>query len=100
MRVIHEEPISGIASSGTFSVNTSKHIYGLLRQITISPATESTIYSIKILNSSGFIIYQLESCIGSAAPIVQIPIKNINTITIFNSNVDEAFTGQLRISEK
>lgn len=92
--LIHPERLSGTASSGSLVVNTRK-LNGLLRQVVINPATESTIYDVKIVNSQSNNIYERTSQTGCLAEEVSLPFYGIHTLTISNATVDELIEIQL-----
>ena len=99
MRVIHEEILTGTTASGNFSINTSKHIYGLLREIIIKPLSSTTTFDFNILNISSLIMYEETNLTGETGIEIALPIKGINTFSIANASKDELFTIQLSISE-
>lgn len=100
MRVIHEEILTGTTASGNLSINTSRHIYGLLREIIIKPTTNTTTYNFKITNQNSLIMYEEMSLTGEVAIEVSLPIKGTNTFAIDNASKDELFTIQLSICEQ
>lgn len=100
MRVIHEEVLTGTTASGDLSINTSKHVYGLLREILIKPTSALTTYNFKITNQNSLIMYEEMSLTGEMSFEVALPIKGVNTFAIDNASKDELFTLQLSISEQ
>ena len=92
--------ISGTASSGTFSVNTPKLVSGLLKLIIVKSATNTTTFDFDLTDEKDNIIFTTETkATGALREQVEIPIKNIITMRVFNSSVNETFTGKL-VSEE
>jgi len=99
MKSIHPENLSITAASGSGSANTSPNAVGILRIISVKPATTPT-YDIKITDLDGFAIYEAIGCVGEHAPEVALPfIRGVHTFTISNSTVDELFSIRLGIEE-
>lgn len=98
--VLHEEELSGTASSGSLSLETVKFTDGMCRQILVKPATSSTTWDITITNDNSFTIYIRTSCTGSSAEIVNLPLKGVHTITFSNTSVDELFKIKLMIQDQ
>lgn len=96
--LVHTEQLSGTCAAGTFSVNTA-FLRGLCHHIVVKPATETTIYNVKIVNSISATIYDRISEAGTLSESILIPLRGIYTVTIYSSTVDEPFTIQLNIEE-
>ena len=96
--LIDHQQLTGSTSSGSLAKNTA-YIRGLVREVIVKPATETTIYDVKITNPLSANIYERTSETGSLAEINSIPVNGIYTVTISNATKDEAFTIQLITQE-
>lgn len=96
--LIHSEQLDGTCAAGTFSVNTS-NLRGLCHHFIVKPTTESTIYSVKILNAAGATIYDRVSETGTLSELTRLPLRGIYTVTVYDSTVNEDFTIQIVIEE-
>ena len=93
--------ISGTPSSGIYSVNTSRIINGIIKQIILKAATSTTTFYFDITDDHNNVIYNTETAAtGTLRQEMEIPIKEINTLRIYTASADEAFTGKLSILEK
>ena len=98
--VLHEEELSGTASSGSLSLATVKFTDGMCRQILVKPATSSTTWDITITNAGSFTIYTRTGCSGNSAEIVNLPLKGVHTIAFSNISVNELFKVKLVIQDQ
>jgi hypothetical protein len=96
--LIHTEHLTGTAVAGTFSVNTA-FLRGICHHIVVKPATETTIYNVKIVNSASITIYDRTSETGTLSEFIQIPLRGIYTVTVYSSTVNESYVIQLNIEE-
>ena len=96
--LIHSEQLSGTCSGGTFSVNTA-FLRGICHHIVIKPTTETTTYSVKMVNNISATIFDRTSETGTLSEFIGLPLRGIYTITVYDSIVDELFTTQLNIEE-
>ena len=97
--IIHHENISGTASSGSVSVNTVAALQGLGREIIISPATSTTVYSLAIVNADSLTVFISTSITGDFIEEVAIPFRGIYTVSITGATKDELFTMAIIVEE-
>jgi hypothetical protein len=92
----YEIPISQTASSGTWSFNTGKLVSGYLKQILVKATTAITTFGFRITDYKNNVVFQTETyATGTLRQEVEIPLREINTIEVFGSSAEEAFTGKL-----
>lgn len=102
--LIYSIKISGTASSGVYSFNTSKFDNAILKQIIVKAASNDTTFDFQLINDLD--LNQIDTTItgesgtGVLNKQVDIPLKGIYTVKILNSSDDEAFTGELLILEE
>ena len=96
--LIDTQKISGVASAGSFSGNTS-HIRGLIKHIIVKPANETTTYNISIVNPSGIEIYYRTSETGTLTELTDTPANGIFTASISSATADELFIIELVTQE-
>jgi len=89
MRIFNAK-LTGATVGGTFQGNLS-HLNCLCYNIIVTPATETTIYDIKIVNPDGTNIYERTSETGTLSDITMLPFLGTYTITISNATADENF---------
>ena len=100
MILIHKETLSGTTAAGAFSVNTQNlRLGGLLSIISVRPATESTTYNVKIVDSDSFTLYERTSETGELSEEVLLPVRGVYTITVSSADKDELFNIRLTIRE-
>lgn len=93
--------ISETASSGTWSANTLPFSSVLLKQIIIKATTATTTFKFKITDRKSIVVYDTDTAATGTLreDKLDIPLKDINTLTVYNSSKNEAFTGRLMIQE-
>lgn len=96
--------ISQTCSSGAWSFNTMKFSGGDLRQIVLSPATETTTYNLTITDEKNNIVLDISDITGSYGndpdDLLYLPLRGIYTIAVDTCSVtNEVFTGRLMIEE-
>lgn len=96
---IHNENISGTASSGSVSVNTVSSLEGLVREILVKPANPTTQYNLVITNDNSLTVFKATSVIGDLAEEVALPFRGVITMAIDSSTKDELFTMALVVEE-
>lgn len=100
-RLNYEIDISSTAVSGTWSANSSKLVSSLLKQIIVKAATSTTTFEFDITDEKDNVIFTTEyPATGTLREEKDIPVKNILTLRVFNSSVDEAFTGKVCVVEE
>lgn len=97
--IIHEEVLKLTTVSGEISGNTSRQIYGLLKEVIVKPATVTTTYDIKITNGNSLIMFRRTSQTGEIGEQINLPIRGRSTVTIENASKDELFTIQLSVEQ-
>ena len=97
--IIHSENMTGTTSSGAISVNTVAALMGIAREIIISPATSTTIYSLTITNDNSLDIFKSTSITGDFIEEVALPIRGVNTVAISSATNDELFTMALVLEQ-
>lgn len=96
----YEIEISQTASNGTWSFNTSKLNSCLLRLVIIKATTTTTTFSFKIEDPQDNIVYETEfPATGTLREQTQVPLRDINTLTVSSASTDEAFEGKLVCEE-
>jgi len=90
--IIHSEYLTGSTLSGSLSVNTEVALMGIVREIIITPATETTQYNLTITNDRSLIVFYSSSVTGNFAEEVALPFRGIYTIAIDSATKDEVFT--------
>ena len=94
--VISKVSQSGTTVSGTVSVNLGAPAMGLVRQIVVDPATDSTTFDFAILNPQSIIIFERISETGTFSEMLTgLPMIGIYTLRIQSATNDEAFTFDL-----
>lgn len=92
--------VSQTAVSGTWSFNTAKLVNSLIKQIIVKATTATTTFDFKITDFRDNIIFATDTkATGTLRVELEIPIKEICTLQVINSSVDEAFTGKISIQE-
>jgi len=97
--LIHPELLKLTTSAGSASGNT-QNLMGICYEILVKPATESTVYDIKITDSSSIVIYERTTETGTLSEIDTLPMKDVYTITISNATEDELFLVKLMLREQ
>ena len=97
--LVHHEKITGTTVTGTFTANTQRLKFGLLREVIVKPATETTTYDVSLTNDQSLVVFQRKAQTGSIGIEVALPIHAIYTFKIDNASEDEAFTAQMIMEE-
>jgi len=91
MILIDSRPDTGTTVLGElqklFIINNS-----LLKQIIISPASESTTYDFNITDVNGKNVYEETNCSGEFNQLVEVPIYGNIYLNIKNSSRDEEYS--------
>ncbi len=98
-RIIHNELITGTTVSGTFSSNTSPHLFGIMREVIVAPTQDATTYDIVLTNDQSLISFRRTSQTGPIGIETALPIKGVYTVKIENSTSDELFKIQLGVDQ-
>jgi len=97
--LIHQErPLSVSTTSGSWIGNTVS-LRGILKQVLIKSATESTMYDISLTNGQNDVVYRRTDVTGTLNEEIDLPITGVYTIGIVNATRDEVFTILLIIRE-
>lgn len=96
--LIHKEKISGTTSSGLLSGNTTP-MRGMCHSVSVQPATETTVYDIKITDSDSVDVYERLSETGTLSELLVLPIEGTYTVAVSNATVDEEFNIFIMIHE-
>ena len=98
--LIVKEPVNKTVtvSSGIWSGNTQK-VMGILLQVIVSAATETTTFDFSITDDDGITIRSWTGNTDELNEEVYIPLAGIYTLAIANSSADEVFTVYLGIDE-
>ena len=99
MRIVHKEKLTGTAASGTFAVNTSARLHGLLYNIIVKPTTTTNTYNIKIVDNDDMTIWERISETGAFSEQVRLPMRDAHTLTVSSATIDEAFIIVLKFIE-
>ena len=95
--------ISETAVSGAWSENTIHVSGGVILQIYLKAATSTTTFQFKVTDDYDNIIYDTDQLAvhptGTLNAFVYIPIRGICTFDVYDSSVDEAFTGRIMIED-
>ena len=98
--MLHKDEIfSGTTSSGTYSQNTGKLVSCICKLILITATSDYTTFDFQITDSGDRIIYKKEGITGVLRDNPDLPMRDINTMTISTSSNDEAFSGKLSLME-
>ncbi len=98
MLSIHPEQLQLTVLLGSVSGNT-QNLMGICHHIAIKPATSTTQYDISIVDSSGIVVYERTGEIGTLSELLELPVRDIYTISLTNVTVDELFIIKLNIRE-
>lgn len=97
--VINKTSQKGTPTSGALQVNTGIPVMGLLRQLVVKPATETTMYDVSLINNDGVVVLYRNAYQGTTAEDLATPLLGIVTIKIENATADELFTFHLMTEE-
>lgn len=97
--VIHKEIIVGTTALGTFSANTASFTGGKLANILVRPTSSANKYDIKIVDEDDYVIIEREEITGDYSDILEIPVRNIYTVTVTNATIDEIINIKLVLHE-
>jgi len=89
MRIFNGK-LSGETSGGIFQGNIT-NLNALCQQILVSPATETTQYTFKVINPDNKVIFERTSEVGSLAELTQLPLIGTYTFNISSATADELF---------
>jgi len=71
-----------------------------MRQVLVSPATQTTTWDISITDAKSFLIYKRTNRVGDLAEPLAIPVvMGAMTVAIANASADEAFEVRLMIEQ-
>lgn len=98
--LIHTEQLSGTTVTGSFSVNTSTVLNGIIKQIFCKPTSAGTVYNIAITNAAGLTMYKRTSETGELSETMDMPIRGLCTVSVSAATADEAFKVQLYVLEQ
>lgn len=98
MRVIHPERLTLTTSSGSASGNTSARLQGLLRQVIVKAAGNTT-FDITLTNDQSQVIYERVGEVARTSEQVQLPVRGVYTVALGNASADEVFTVALVVDE-
>lgn len=82
--------LSGETVGGEFSGNLT-HQNCLCQNVIVKPETETTQYTIQIINPDDVLIYERIGETGTLSETVSIPLLGTYTINILNATADEGF---------
>lgn len=102
--LFHPIEISKTASSGAWSFNTDKISMGIIRQIVIKAATDTTTFDFYLLDDKSNYVYDTRTRgmtpTGTLNELLQLPVRGIYTVGVVSSFVlDEEFTGRIMVQE-
>lgn len=95
--LLHKEIIESESVAGTLSENTVD-IKGIIKQIVVSPATDTTSYEISIADADGLTVFETDTETGNYCELTDLPISGVYTITISSATRDEAFSIRLIVN--
>ena len=99
MLIHNEQNTSTAIGAGDINFNTAS-LRGMCKQIIVRPGSESVIYSISFTNESDSIIYVRENEIGTLSEVIELPVKGIYTVSIYDiTTSSQTFVTQLMIEE-
>lgn len=88
--VISRRIITASASSGTFTSVVLQQP-GIVKQIYISPTTQTTTFDFQLLDEDDRVIYEMTDCTGRLNELIELPVYSNLSLVISNSSVDEAY---------
>ena len=98
--LIHKHRIAILPSSGVGSANTLKFSGAELSQVFAKATTSTTNYDIRLEDEDGDIVYEALNIENDYRDDnVDMPLRGIYTIRIFNASVDENITVKLMVNE-
>lgn len=99
MLIHNEQNTSTAIGAGDINFNTTS-LRGMCKQIIIRPESESVIYSVSFTNASDSIIYSRINEKGTLSEIIELPVKGIYTISIYDITASsQTFVTQLMVEE-
>jgi len=99
MTLIHIDKLTGSTSSGSLVVTTTARLQGILRQLIVSPATDTTTWDIKMTDADSIISLQRTGRTGLLSEELALPLHGTYTITVSGASADEVFTIKLIVQE-
>ena len=101
--LLHPIEIDQNASSGTWSINTTRISGGQLIQIYIKAASDTTTFDFKIIDEKDNVVYDTEFFGKTATGVlndmeIALPMLGKYTLTLYNASADENFKGRLIIT--
>lgn len=89
--VISRRIINASAVGGTFTEVVLQQP-GIVKQIYISPSTQTTTFSFQLLDEDDRIIYEMDDCTGRQNELIELPVYSNLSLKITDSSVtDETY---------
>jgi len=83
---------------GTKSVNITA-MPSILKQFYISPATSTTTYDVKLIDTNNITVLSRENETGELNELIELPTFGNFTLTVDNASKNEKFTYTLKFKE-
>ena len=102
-KTIYEIPISKTASAGVWTLNTHNIQAGLLKHILVASALSTTTFDFKLIDPANNVVYDTDrrekTALFTLDDEVDIPVRGIHTLQVYNADSDDTFTGKLMVQE-
>lgn len=88
--VISRRVVNATTVAGTFEEVVLQQP-GIVKQIYISPATQTTTFDFQLLDDDDRIIYEMTDCTGRQNELIELPVATNLSLLIENASANEAF---------
>ena len=88
-------------SAGSISKNTDHRLHGIISQIFVKADTAGTTFKFKLTDPDSLVVYDSEDFSSTTLNQIdiQLPVKGIYTMTIYNSSIDDDYEIKLGMKE-
>lgn len=88
--VISRREINATPSAGTFTEVVFQQP-GIIKQIYLSPATQTTTFDFQILDEDDRVIYEMVDCTGRQNELIELPVASNLSLYVVNASANELF---------
>lgn len=89
--VISRREISATPVLGTFTEVVFQQP-GIVKQIYLSPATQTTTFDFQLLDEDSRVIYEMTDCTGRQNELIELPVASNLSLVVSNASANEVFT--------